>query len=69
VSREKNLFPGIDFDSRYKILIPGIDLDYRDAGERLKQRLTLLYGELPKAVHQRLMSIEIYEPAEPLQAP
>jgi len=46
-----------------------IDLDYRDAGERLKQRLTRLYGELPKAVHQRLMSIEIYEPAEPLQAP
>lgn len=46
-----------------------IDLDYRDAGERLKQRLTRLYGELPKAVYQRLMSIEIYEPTEPLQAP
>ncbi|MEY4691832.1 MAG: hypothetical protein RIT19_2157, partial [Verrucomicrobiota bacterium] len=44
-------------------------LDYRDAGERLKQRLTRLYGELPKAVYQRLMSVEIYEPAEPLQAP
>lgn len=44
-------------------------LDYRDAGERLKQRLTLLYGELPKPIYQRLMSVEIYEPAEPLQAP
>jgi len=46
-----------------------IDLDYRDVGERLKQRLTRLYGELPKAVYQRLMSIEIYEPAEPLPTP
>jgi hypothetical protein len=44
-------------------------LDYRDTGERLKQRLSRLYGELPKAVYQRLMSIEIYEPAEPLPAP
>jgi len=44
-------------------------LDYRDVGERLKQRLSRLYGELPKAVYQRLMSIEIYEPAEPLPAP
>ena len=25
-------------------------LDYRDVGERLKQRLSRLYGELPKAV-------------------
>ncbi len=58
-------------DEETKLSVEGtiIDLDYRDAGERLKQRLTLLYGELPKAVHQRLMSIEIYEPAEPLQAP
>jgi hypothetical protein len=46
-----------------------LSLDYRDAGPRLKQRLTRLYGELPKAVYQRLMSIEIYESAEPLQAP
>jgi hypothetical protein len=46
-----------------------IDLDYRDVGERLKQRLTRLYGELPKAVYQRLMSIEIYDPAEPLPTP
>ena len=46
-----------------------IALDYRDAGERLKQRLTRLYGDLPKAVYQRLMSIEIYEPAEPLPTP
>lgn len=44
-------------------------LDYRDAGERLKQRLTRLYGEFPKPVYQRLMFIEIYEPAEPLPAP
>ncbi len=44
-------------------------LDYRDAGDRLKQRLTRLYGEFPKPVYQRLMSIEIYEPAEPLPAP
>jgi len=46
-----------------------ISLDYRDAGERLKQRLTRLYGEFPKAVHQRLMSIEIDGSAEPLEAP
>ena len=46
-----------------------IRLDYRDAGERLKQRLTRLYGEFPKAVHQRLMSIEIDGSAEPLEAP
>ncbi len=46
-----------------------IALDYRDAGEHLKQRLTRLYGDLPKAVYQRLMSIEIYEPAEPLPTP
>ena len=46
-----------------------LSLDYRDAGPRLKQRMTQLYGELPKAVYQRLMSVEIYESAEPLQAP
>jgi hypothetical protein len=46
-----------------------ISLDYRDAGERLKQRLTRLYGEFPKAVHQRLMSIEIDGSAEPLEVP
>lgn len=44
-------------------------LDYQDVGERLKQRLSRLYGDFPKAVYQRLMSIEIYEPAEPLPAP
>ena len=46
-----------------------LSLDYRDAGLRFKQRMTRLYGELPKAVYQRLMSVEIYESAEPLQAP
>ena len=46
-----------------------ISLDYRDAGERLKQGLTRLYGEFPKAVHQRLMSIEIDGSAEPLEVP
>lgn len=48
---------------------PMIPLDLNDCRERTRQRLLQLYGEIPKPIFQRLMSIEPTTTPQPLQSP
>lgn len=46
-----------------------IPLDLNDCRERTRLRLSQLYGEIPKPIFQRLMSIEITTTPQPFRTP